>query len=103
MRYFLGCSYVFTDSFHGTVFSILFRKQFVTLIGNWGENSGVGRMTTLLETLGLENRIFRTPGEAVDSGALDRVIDYDIVHERLRECREESLQWLRNAILDKPN
>ena len=82
MKCIRGASFVVTDSFHGTVFSILFKKQFVTLIGSWSENSGVGRITTLLETLGLENRIFRTPDEAVESGALEAAIDYDSVYTR---------------------
>ncbi len=99
MKCIKGSSFVVTDSFHGTVFSILFKKQFITLVGSWGENSGVGRITTLLETLGLENRVFRTPGEALESGALDDPIDYDAVHYRLDKSREASIEWLRKALL----
>lgn len=101
MKCIRGSSFVVTDSFHGTVFSILFRKQFVTLIGSWGEGTGVGRITTLLGTLGLEGRIFRTPAEAVESGALDAVIDYDDVYDRLEKNRESSMRWLRKALLDE--
>ncbi|MBE6519560.1 MAG: 4Fe-4S dicluster domain-containing protein [Thermoplasmata archaeon] len=99
MKCIKGSSFVVTDSFHGTVFSILFKKQFITLIGNWGENSGVGRITTLLGMLGLESRIFKTPKEAVESGVMDDIIDYDEVYEKLDANREESMKWLRNAIL----
>ncbi len=99
MKCIRGASFVITDSFHGTVFSILFKKQFVTLIGNWGETSGVGRITTLLGTLGLESRICKTPQDAIDSGVLDQKIDYDEVYVKLNENREASMRWLRNAIL----
>ncbi|MBR4697565.1 MAG: polysaccharide pyruvyl transferase family protein, partial [Candidatus Methanomethylophilaceae archaeon] len=99
MKCIKGSSFVVTDSFHGTIFSILFKKQFITLVGNWGENSGVGRITTLLGMLGLESRIFKTPKEAVESGMTDDIIDYDKVYEKLDANREESMKWLRNAIL----
>lgn len=45
--------YVITDSFHGTVFSIIFHKQFVCL-GNRAR--GNSRFKSLLEMAGLENR-----------------------------------------------
>ena len=44
--------YVLTDSFHGTVFSIIFHKQFVCL-GN--KDRGNSRFESLLEMAGLEN------------------------------------------------
>jgi hypothetical protein len=49
--------------------------------------------------LGLESRIFKTPKEAVESGVMDDIIDYDEVYEKLDANREESMKWLRNAIL----
>ena len=101
MKCIRGASFVVTDSFHGTVFSILFKKRFVTLIGSWSENSGVGRITTLLEALGLESRIFRTPEEAVESGALEAPIDYDSAYAKLNSNREASIGWLRKALLER--
>ncbi len=91
-------SFVVTDSFHGTVFSILFRKPFVTLIGNWNEGSGVGRITTLLTTLGLEERICKTSQGAIESGVLFAPIDYDEVHRKLDKEREVGMAWVKNAL-----
>ena len=93
-----NASFVLTDSFHGTVFSILFRKPFVTLVGDWGEGSGVGRITTLLGTLGLEERMCRTSQEAVDSGVLFSPIDYSEVHRKLDAERRTASEWIRNAL-----
>ena len=45
---------VITDSFHGTIFSIIFNKSFITFINS---HRGRGRFTSLIETFHLEDRI----------------------------------------------
>ena len=45
---------VITDSFHGTVFSIMFNKPFISFINR---ARGKGRFDSLIETFNLENRI----------------------------------------------
>lgn len=53
----LHADLVLTDSFHGTVFSVIFRKRFVTVLR---ESSGKNaRITDFLTPIGLENRVFR--------------------------------------------
>ena len=54
LRGFYDAKYVITDSFHGTVFSIIFNKPFICL-GN--ENRGSSRFNSLLGMFGLENRL----------------------------------------------
>ncbi len=44
--------YVVTDSFHGTVFSILFHKPFLSIVN---KRRGASRFYSLLQKLGLEN------------------------------------------------
>lgn len=56
-------SLVLTDSFHGTVFSILFRRDFLVFQRNEGKLSMSSRLTTLLKKFGLEARMLS--GEAV--------------------------------------
>lgn len=52
---FAQADFVVTDSFHGTVFSIIFNKPFVVLPN---KGRGVARFESLLKAVGLENRIF---------------------------------------------
>lgn len=47
-------SYVVTDSFHGTVFSLIFSKQFFTFIATEQTSS---RIKNILGVVGMENRI----------------------------------------------
>lgn len=51
-----NAEYVLTDSFHGTVFSILFHKNFYVFDRNEGGNSMGSRLDTLLEKFGLKDR-----------------------------------------------
>lgn len=52
--YFSNASYVITDSFHGTAFSLIFRKNFNTYIAVPKSSQ---RIKSLLGTLGLQGRI----------------------------------------------
>ena len=49
-----NCKAVVTNSYHGTVFSIIFRKPFVTFIYKDGNNE---RFDSLIEIFGIGNRI----------------------------------------------
>ena len=86
---------VVSDSFHGTVFSILFGKEFYTL-GN--PKRGNTRIMGLLEPLGLEGRLVSDtePVEPADSH-----IDWDEVYARLAEKRQESLEFLARSLQEQ--
>ena len=89
---FSQASMVVTDSFHGTVFSILFGKEFYTLCN---PNRGNARMLSLLGKLGLEERMV---SDKVLAEPAKRDIDWDAVHGRLDGLRHESLDFLKMAL-----
>lgn len=86
LRAFFDAEFIVTDSFHGCVFSILFKKPFV-VIGN--EKRGMARFQSLLKTFGLEDRLILP--EAIN---YKEEIDWDKVYARLNECRKDSLSIL---------
>lgn len=88
-------SMVVTDSFHGTVFSILFGKDFYTL-GN--PMRGNTRILGLLEQLGLEQHLV-SDTEPVEPDHHD--IDWQDVYSRLDEKRRESLDFLSQSLQEK--
>ena len=92
-----NAKYVITDSFHGTVFSILFRKQFLTLARPFG---GDERIITLFETLGINKRRFLTLDKlaSVDVSLLDEPIDYVSVYEKLAAERDRAMEFLRSGL-----
>jgi Coenzyme F420-reducing hydrogenase, beta subunit len=92
-------SFVVSDSFHATVFAILFKKPFVLLYGNMTTETGLDRFTTLLEMFGLEDRLFRTV-EDICLEDIMKPIDYDKVHSILEKERKKSMDWVKKALLD---
>ncbi len=89
-RCFAGALFCFPSTFHGTVFSILHHKQFITM-GN--ELRGV-KIKDLLEQLDLSDRIFRN--DTIEYGR----IDYETVDNTLERLRRSSEAYLKE-ILEK--
>lgn len=86
--------YVITDSFHGTVFSIIFQKQFVTL-GNAAR--GNSRFDSLFATLGIDKA--RQCNETTTIVQLLKgKIDYNNINKVIEEKRESSTLFLQAAL-----
>lgn len=81
-------SYVLAASFHAVAFSIIFKKQFNTIMKH-----GAERVESLLRKLGLEDRRIGHSSEI----NLEKKIDYENLNE-LDEYIEFSKQYLQGAI-----
>lgn len=73
-------AYVITDSFHGSVFSLIFGKQFVAL-GN--KSRGMTRFEGLFSQFDINDRLVSTYDEVMVS--LQHKIDYGKVHSIMAE------------------
>jgi len=94
---FRHATYIVTDTFHGTIFSIKNHKSFVSLIrgeNRWGSNSS--KLGFLLHQLGLEGRINKDLGQLASH--LDEAIDYETVYQLLGTLREASMHFLDKAL-----
>lgn len=98
ISYIKNATYVLTDSFHGTVFSILFKKQFVTFYRNEPNEvlSKNSRIDSLLGQLGIMDRVMYKSGEIKQKANTE--IRYDIVHDKLSSLREDSMNFLCSAL-----
>ena len=95
--------YVVTNSFHATVFSIMFHKKFYTVVH--GEKSkGINlRMYDLLNLFGLSNRMINSASEQIDTNEID-FSNVDHVIEQLRKDGFDYLQEnLEAANMEKNN
>lgn len=86
--------FVITDSFHGTVFSIIFRKQFAVM-GN--PTRGLTRIYSLLSQFGLEERFISQDIQI--SNLLHNRINYEKVEPKLEEYRRKSIAFLKEALI----
>lgn len=95
VRYISCASYVCTDSFHCTVFSILFHRQFMTFY-RFAEGCKTGRnsrINSLFNLLGLEDRLY-----IGDISYISKNIDYDKVETRLENLRKSSIEFLKDSL-----
>ncbi len=95
LKMIMDSEFVFTDSFHGMCFAIIFEKQFA-VINN--KNRGSTRFMALLEKLNLTDRIFETAGDFIRDFDRSRKIDYEKVNAILAKEKERSMEWLIGAI-----
>lgn len=96
LRAFDDSTFVFTDSFHGCVFSILFRKAFV-VIGN--ESRGIARFTSLLNLFSLNERlIFSYKEYESKKQFLEEDIDYVSVYRKLQTERVKAFSFMKNNL-----
>lgn len=82
-------NYVVTDSFHGTAFSVIFNKQFVTVQTNDGNDN---RAMYLLNALGIPERMSES-GLNYNSS-----IDYDQVNRNIDRLKDSSLEFLKRNL-----
>lgn len=84
-------NYVCTDSFHGTAFSIIMHRKFITFYREFGQSTN-SRIDNLLSIFDLRDRLFNGDVECIE-----QEIDYKGVDKTLEGYRKESLIFFKNA------
>jgi len=92
-----GASYVCTDSFHGSVFSIIHHKQFVVFnrYAEKSKHSKNSRIDTLCGNLGLTDRRYKPLSNLCTQ--LQQSLDYESVDERLQKLRQSTEEYWNTA------
>ena len=93
VRAFMDAKMVFTDSFHGCVFSIIFNKPF-WVIGN--KERGNARFDSLLKMFDLEDRMITL--DELHSTELSTEIDWEKVNAIKKEWQQKSLHFIKSNL-----
>lgn len=95
--------YVFTDSFHCSVFSMLNGKNFFTFprYVDDGPASTNGRLYSLLSLVKQEQRMVRKNDQFDVKAKLAEEVDYTVVHNELDNLRQFTWNWLTNALIER--
>lgn len=92
LAYFRDADYIITDTFHGSVFSLKFNKQFCTLVRKMNNN----KLTYLLKQFSLSSRIINKLED------LERImtlkINYTPINEKIAEEKKRSLLYLKENL-----
>lgn len=92
LGYFKNASYIITSSFHGTAFSILFKKNFNVISSGDCKDE---RASFLLESIGLKDRMC-----CIGAEMTDREIDYTQIDKRLQKLRQDSENYLIHSLAE---
>ncbi len=79
--------YVVTNSFHGTAFSIHYKKDFFLELSSLTNS----RLQQIVEITGLQDRV-------IGPGCTDKPVDYDRVYRRLEPKKALSAAYLKEAV-----
>lgn len=87
-----NAGFIITDSYHGSLFSIIFKKQFRTITNR---ERGADRFSTLFQRLRLMEVLIDSADCKPD---LSVVIDYDSVLASLRQLQDDSISFIRKSL-----
>lgn len=85
-----NADFVVTSTFHGSVFSILFNKQFISFAR---QNT---KIVELLDSFDLSDR--NASSKNISETELNKHIDYCVVNQIIQKRRQESIKYLEEGI-----
>ena len=93
-----NAEYVCTDSFHGTVFSLINNKNFFTFERYSSKNAKMStnsRIYSLLKIVNLEDRLLKGTENLEE---VDKIINFEDVNNKIEDFRNKSKEFLKNAL-----
>ena len=91
-------SYVVTDSFHGTCFSYIFKKDFSVY---YNASRGSGRFASLMEILQLDSRKILESADIknlMENPNIDYNVDWTVANNNVSYQREKAIGWLKSQL-----
>ncbi len=98
LGYIKAARYVITNSYHGTLFSIIFRKPFVFVGLSGAKSSFNERAYSLLGRLGLRDRMIDEGNKDELESTLNRDIPWEGVAKEVATWREEGVEFLARSL-----
>ena len=88
--------FVVTNSFHGTIFSLIFHKSFIVVPVEGSDMND--RIATLLNSIGLSGRIVTKTNESNIDRLFCEAIDWEQIDDKLHEYKKLSIEFLRKSL-----
>ena len=90
-------SCIITTSFHGMIFSIIMKKQFLVILLNGIYASANDRIVQFLEKVELKNRIYN-PSYSIEA-QMNATINWSDVDFHIEQMKKESISFLFNSLI----
>ncbi len=95
ISYFMNANAVVTDTFHGTILSVITHRKFVSLVRKSGYGNSQ-KLIDLLMRLKLKDRVANNINDI--ETILSHDIDYSCTDKIIKEERNNTYEYLKNAI-----
>ncbi len=95
LTYLKDSELLITDSFHCTVFSLIFHRKFIVIAN---KKRGTARLESLLSMVGLEDRLITNIEKCNIEEIINKEINYEEVDKKIEKERERSLIFLKKAL-----
>lgn len=92
-----NAEFIYTDSYHGILFSMKFHKQF---LGYYTEKVRAPRLMDLAKRYKVEKNIVNTLEEAIEKKSISEKINYEEIDLLIEEHRKYSIDFLKKALED---
>jgi polysaccharide pyruvyl transferase WcaK-like protein len=86
--------FIVTNSFHGTVFCIIFNKPFLTIVN---KHRGASRFYSLLSEFKLEDRLVDEEDTHIES-IVKSAVDFTFANQRWDELKQQSTAFLHQSL-----
>lgn len=93
LKSFIDADMIITDSFHGTVFSIIFNKPFWVI---YNTHRGNSRFDSLLNLFGLSDRIIDLNDYSEVN--FNKSIDWNRINTIRQEKKKDSIEFIKNSL-----
>lgn len=100
LAYFKNAEEVITDTFHGSIFSIINHKRFSTVVrkSNGNEYGNEEKLSDLLSSLNLKERIVTSIEDVENVNSIG--INYDDVDKLIKSYRKQTKEYLESNLKD---
>lgn len=90
-----NAAFIYTDSFHGTVFAMKYRKPFLAY---YAEESRADRLLDIAKRYGVGHSVTGTLQDALKRKCLENPLDYESVTEQIHHHRQISRSFLKESL-----
>lgn len=90
-----NASFIYTDSFHGVVFSMKFQKPFIAY---YSEISRSSRLIDLRDRFRLYGAVVSSVYEAINKRSIELSLDYEKINIQINNMKNNSLSYLKNNL-----
>lgn len=89
-----NADFIISDSFHGACFSVIYQKDFISLVNAW---RGIARYK-IFEDMGLKQYIYESIEDIYNISNFNFSIDYTLANNIIKNERIRAINWLKNAL-----